>query len=109
MIWVLSIVATSLVVAGLLYLWSVSRRNFHQQGEYLAESGLSDKSLLRASVNGVRWDRAPIPWRFHHCWVQTRYYSRNSTKMGRCACGAFTRSGRSWTGRNSRRRGLHRR
>lgn len=76
-------------------------------GEYILEP------TPRSSVGGARichlegvpWFEAPVPRRFHRCWVQTRGW----VGMGlveRCACGGLRQPswGRGWIERNSRDR-----
>ena len=53
--------------------------------------------------NGIRWDQAPLPSRFHRCRVQT-FLSLEGRGFQRCACGAIRLSGRlRWMHRNLRR------
>jgi len=56
--------------------------------------------------DGVWWYDAPIPPRFHRCWVQTEGWIGFS-QVWRCACGAIRNPGisRRWMERNSRRKG----
>lgn len=51
--------------------------------------------------DGVPWDQAPTPRRWHRCKAQTvEWYPE--TKRERCACGATRDRGGQWVGRNSR-------
>jgi hypothetical protein len=54
-------------------------------------------------VNGVGWNEAPLPSRFHRCWGQTTGW-QGLTRVERCACGAIRLDGRGWSERNARRR-----
>lgn len=68
-----------------------------------------DRQLAETAVgtthrDGIPWDQARLPWRWHRCRWQTSYHIR-SDWIYRCACGA-ARTGRgAWAGRNSRRWG----
>jgi hypothetical protein len=52
-------------------------------------------------VDGTPWHEAPLPKRWHRCWVQTC-----GLDAERCPCGAIRLPGVSslWAERNSRRR-----
>jgi hypothetical protein len=57
------------------------------------------------NLDGVPHHKAPIPRRWHRCWVQTYGYLGGFDVVERCACGAIRRGGtRRWSERNSRRR-----
>ena len=59
-------------------------------------------------LNGVSWKDAPIPLRWHKCWVQTRGWSGLFHRIYRCPCGAITEylghDNVAWDERNSRRK-----
>jgi hypothetical protein len=104
--------AGTLAALGLIVFWVSQWPTWRYRGrEYEADHGRSAESLLSRSLGGVGWSQAKVPNRLHQCWIQTQYFSRTSTQMGRCACGGFTQNaGQTWTGRNFRRkRGAHRR
>jgi hypothetical protein len=50
---------------------------------------------------GVWWDQAPKPRRWHRCRPQTWGWIGLS-QFFRCACGAGSFDGRTWTEKNSR-------
>ena len=77
-------------------------------GTYQLEPGHTADSRLPSSIDGINWLSAPLPPRVHLCWPQTRYVGRNLTTL-RCPCGGWSRDGKQWISRNSRRkrRGLH--
>ena len=54
--------------------------------------------------DGVRWNWARLPWRWHRCKAQTRS-DILGIEVERCACGAQRRIGvltvGRWTGKNS--------
>jgi hypothetical protein len=61
-------------------------------------------------TDGVWWDEAPLPRRWHRCKVQTTGVTERLEVVQRCACGAVRiyRSGETdrgpWMERNSRRK-----
>lgn len=52
--------------------------------------------------DGIPWDEAPIPRRWHRCKVQTEAWFGFRQYL-KCACGAVRIDGGSWTIKNSRR------
>lgn len=53
------------------------------------------------TLNGVDWWEADPPPRLHHCWPQSRMWSRREL-VERCACGALRFDGtRPWIDRNT--------
>ena len=57
-------------------------------------------------LDGVAWHDAPIPWRWHRCWIQTRGWVK-LIRIYRCACGAISdnQTGKPiWDERNNRRK-----
>lgn len=58
-------------------------------------------------ANGVPWDRARLPWRWHRCRAQTagRIALGGSVfRFERCPCGGVrVREGGPWLERNARR------
>ena len=65
-------------------------------------SGVSEVGM--AHRDGVWWNDAPVPPRWHRCWAQTTGFFEGR-RVERCACGAIRYSGDGvgWTDRNSRR------
>lgn len=57
---------------------------------------------------GVEWVDAPEPRRWHRCRPQTRAIDGYDL-IDRCACGAIRYDVGRWIGRNSTRKGRHRR
>lgn len=56
-------------------------------------------------LDGVPYWEAPIPGRFHKCWVQTLGWVQHVRRVDRCACGAIRLfPWPEWTERNSRRK-----
>ena len=53
--------------------------------------------------DGIPWDEAPLPRRWHRCWRQTRWFSHGEV-WGRCPCGA-TYAGTGWCQKNETRKG----
>lgn len=63
----------------------------------------AEESMRITHRDGVPWHKAPIPRRWHRCWVQTSGYP-NGNRVERCACGAIRGERyRSWMERNSRK------
>lgn len=55
--------------------------------------------------DGIPWDQAPLPRRFHWCRAWTVGYSPALGRVERCACGAHAYGSMGgWSGKNSRRR-----
>lgn len=55
-------------------------------------------------IDGIRFDRAPLPPRWHRCRPWTIGHGGYGP-LFRCACGALQLAGtRRWVGKNSRRR-----
>lgn len=57
--------------------------------------------------DGVAWYDAPIPRRWHRCFVQTDGWL-GLTRVWRCPCGAVALNGGPWDERNSRRKDVTR-
>lgn len=60
-------------------------------------------------LDGVSWHEAPIPRRWHKCWVQTWGWLGYFDRVQRCACGAIrcvdpVEGPGLWGERNQRRR-----
>jgi hypothetical protein len=62
-----------------------------------------DATVRLEHLDGVDWIDAPIPWRWHGCWAQTRG-RLHGIPIDRCACGAVRHRGGPWLERNSRRK-----
>ena len=56
---------------------------------------------LNIHREGIPWNVAPRPRRWHRCKPQTTGMVQ-ATIIDRCACGAIRLGGRIWTERNSR-------
>lgn len=56
-------------------------------------------------TNGIPWHEAPLPRRFHRCWIQT-YGMVGGIIVSRCPCGAISYDLYDWMERNSRRKSL---
>jgi hypothetical protein len=66
---------------------------------------IPDEPMTQANVenvNGVWWNHAPIPRRWHRCQPQTRGWVNGFDLIERCACGAARRNGGRWRERNGR-------
>ena len=62
-----------------------------------------DGSFKMWHKDGVAWNDAPLPPRWHRCKVQTRGYDRLEL-IERCACGATRFDGGGvWVGKNETR------
>lgn len=55
-------------------------------------------------LNGIPWDQAPIPRRWHRCKAQTVRHMGLMSVMDRCACGAYRDESGRWRLKNARRR-----
>lgn len=55
------------------------------------------------NLDGIFWDVAPIPRRWHRCWAQTRGRINYFTRVDRCPCGAINIDSTGWGDRNRRR------
>lgn len=77
--------------------------------EFVAGYHSPDRSVELHHLDGVKWHDAPIPRRWHRCWVQTYGYTGWFNLVERCACGAIRVAapvlGQSrWRDKNSRKR-----
>jgi len=67
--------------------------------EYRSEDG----TVELENLDGVPWEIAPLPRRFHRCAPQTRGWISMFTRIKRCACGGINYGGIGWFEKNSRR------
>lgn len=60
---------------------------------------------MMCHLDGIPWDLAPIPRRWHRCTPQTKGFTRSGEHVLRCACGGISIGLGAWWGeRNSRRK-----
>ena len=73
---------------------------------YILDFKYEDGSVEFHNLDGIPWNEARIPSRFHLCTPQTRGYTNYFTYVERCACGAIRIGGRKhfWLDINSRRK-----
>ncbi len=60
-------------------------------------------TLLIDHLDGIPWNKAPIPRRWHRCWTQSWGLFPDGP-VHRCACGAMSSDGKHWVFRNERTR-----
>lgn len=67
-----------------------------------------DDTPLVFHLDGIPWNEAPVPRRWHRCWIQTWGYAGVTFHpiVNRCPCGAtrFPTISEHWSDRNTRRR-----
>lgn len=71
---------------------------------YVQEYKAPDGSVEVHNLNGISWIEAPIPRKWHKCWVQTWGWTGYFNKVYRCACGAISNDRKVWIEKNTRTR-----
>jgi hypothetical protein len=84
-------------------MWSPIRVNLI---DFLNAWQAEDEAAL--ADEAAAWYNAPLPRRWHRCYVAQSGRIGTGALYERCACGGIRRNGGPWMERNSRRRGRQR-